>query len=952
MADIKQIQVGNTTYDIKDATARAALETKQNTIDEVSVDYTEDGGSPDASASFDGGELNFNLKNMKMKFSELTAEEKEELRGPKGDQGDSVLVGHGDLPLAHVPGEDNTKAISQQGVTDAFPQMDESEEATIDLDIVDKWGSSIARIASGNIKTKNFDSSKVQVETGTAASSELSLQDSNANVSLKVSDGHIKTKKFNSKSAVYERQILPLSVVEGYINDDGTVTESSGYNEVYTFNIEDYRNVTLVVDGIRKPGSTTSTRVAVAYYNGDTFLCGELQGSGDAENIYGYELAAPAAATKVKIQTNTNSSYIPAGATLTAVYGTKNAIFTKPMSLTAEEKAKARENIGAASMEDAGALTSGYADAAEYNVYRKAMQLGTVKWTPKVSFYGRNLQHVAGVEQTGIPYSSVMECRKYVGLDVSLHTFMTAINDAHSLQYTEVTGIANGATPSSAYGFEYHGPASCSCYFATVCSGYTSAVLGLAEQFNTWEHKSKYFFEYFNKLDIQDIQNLKIGDVLWQEGHVLILSAITRDHGVITSVVVTDHWVPIRYRTMTVAELYNIVKEIGGVWCRCKMLYKNVEYKPSTFNLLNGEKLYNVGDFVYVDGASSRTFYRCSTANSDSAFDSSKWSAVPIYSSGSVYNANTYVSSGENLYYVTSKITSASSISNSNTERVKGVFEWADYPYVYNDDICTYAGDRASFHMSDTIYINYDKGDYTSMQLYKDGTLIQTITLPDDSTYQINVSSYCASAGMYKARLTDGTNYSRYTYFEVIDTTASVSISDGVVTVSFSSSNAVPLEICMRALNGFPLWHHVLNEDEIEEGAVKINVAGMYLAQKPDGSSINAEHFCTVAFKGEYGTAISPKASVGTITSIGGLLVYPDEMEDFTLTASKNIVLAGRMKGRTYTFNVGTSSNNIAATIIPACGEIKWASELPSTLVSGKTYLVTVTNGIGNVITI
>ena len=39
-------------------------------------------------------------------------------KGDKGDQGDSIIVGEGDLPLAHVLGRDNTKAISQQGVTD------------------------------------------------------------------------------------------------------------------------------------------------------------------------------------------------------------------------------------------------------------------------------------------------------------------------------------------------------------------------------------------------------------------------------------------------------------------------------------------------------------------------------------------------------------------------------------------------------------------------------------------------------------------------------------------------------------------------------------------------------------------------------------------------------------------------------------------------------------------
>jgi hypothetical protein len=40
--------------------------------------------------------------------------------GRTGAQGDSVIVGQGDLPLAHTLGQDNTKAMSQKGVTDAI----------------------------------------------------------------------------------------------------------------------------------------------------------------------------------------------------------------------------------------------------------------------------------------------------------------------------------------------------------------------------------------------------------------------------------------------------------------------------------------------------------------------------------------------------------------------------------------------------------------------------------------------------------------------------------------------------------------------------------------------------------------------------------------------------------------------------------------------------------------
>ena len=80
MAKIKKIYKGGVEYEVAG-----------NEIDSVTVDYQEDGGSPDASAQYSDGELAFSLKNMKMKFSELTASEKEEITGPQGVQGDSAV---------------------------------------------------------------------------------------------------------------------------------------------------------------------------------------------------------------------------------------------------------------------------------------------------------------------------------------------------------------------------------------------------------------------------------------------------------------------------------------------------------------------------------------------------------------------------------------------------------------------------------------------------------------------------------------------------------------------------------------------------------------------------------------------------------------------------------------------------------------------------------------------
>lgn len=125
MADIKQIHIRETatTYNIKDEVARQQAAAKQDAISNVSVDYQEDGGSPDASAQFEGGTLAISMKNMKMKFSELTEAEKAQLKGEKGETGDTGIYDPSspdapDFEMATTTGQSTTKAMTQKAVSD------------------------------------------------------------------------------------------------------------------------------------------------------------------------------------------------------------------------------------------------------------------------------------------------------------------------------------------------------------------------------------------------------------------------------------------------------------------------------------------------------------------------------------------------------------------------------------------------------------------------------------------------------------------------------------------------------------------------------------------------------------------------------------------------------------------------------------------------------------------
>lgn len=590
-------------------------------------------------------------------------------------------------------------------------------------------------------------------------------------------------------------------------------------------------------------------------------------------------------------------------------------------------------------------------DNAHFNVYRNTQQLANVKWTPLKTIRAGEGELPAGVERTSVPYSSVKEYLKYVGIDVSLHTFMTAVHDEHSLLYTETTIAGSGSR--SAYGRTYHG-VNCYCYYGTVCSGFVTTGIGSKIQYNSWEFQT--FPESFDVLRNQDTKGLEIGDIMSYDGHCGIITKIARNavDGTIATLEFDEQSAPIHIGAgHTPITLHERAITNNGVWCRAKRLSDNTEYTPSPFVLADKENLYNVGDIVFQDGVSERTYYICRTANRDSEFMSGKWQAVFKWQSGQNYTSlpTTYRAYGDDLYQCVQGHTSGSTFDPSKWHKVDGIIEWAAYPYVYNDDIVTFAGDRAAFHSNDLIYINYTKGSYTSMQLYKDGALIQTITLPS-SGYQINVSSYCTDGGMYKARLTNGTQYSRYTYFEVIDTNVSASYSNGEAEITFTVGHGTPLEWQIVELSGATVCHNELSQDEIASGRVVVNPKAKAFAEKyiyPHRvNNYSASIYARVEFVGEYGNVVNEMIPLGTLSNVSGELVFPWQPRDIgTISAATNVLLSNRMHGNKYSFTF--TGGGASVSVLPAIGEIKWINPIPANPTSGTAYLVTVDNGIGNV---
>jgi hypothetical protein len=175
--------------------------------------------------------------------------------------------------------------------------------------------------------------------------------------------------------------------------------------------------------------------------------------------------------------------------------------------------------------------------------------------------------------------------------------------------------------------------------------------------------------------------------------------------------------------------------------------------------------------------------------------------------------------------------------------------------YVYNDDICTFAGDYACFRVGFPIYINYNLksvGTWTTMQLYKDNTLVNTCTI-DASSHRLSLGS-SLTAGKYKARLANGSTYSDYTYFEVIETTVSYSdVGENVKKVTFESSNGTPVYVRCSGVDGAPMCLYPLTDDDIANGYCEVNFKSLIQKQYNNLSIHTGNVYCKVTFKGDYG---------------------------------------------------------------------------------------------------
>lgn len=172
------------------------------------------------------------------------------------------------------------------------------------------------------------------------------------------------------------------------------------------------------------------------------------------------------------------------------------------------------------------------------NVLARSAHISEIKWTP-VGYMPKttdnnshtdpsDVQYFSIAQQTGIPYSSVRDQDKAVGMDVSIHTFMTAVRDPNSVLYKRLSTVNNSTT-----------------YYGTVCSGMINYADGIGLDLTNFYLSESDMFE---TIPMQSIQK---GDMIWVDGHCALVYNVEKDQfGRISKVVIREEWRPLP-RTVT-----------------------------------------------------------------------------------------------------------------------------------------------------------------------------------------------------------------------------------------------------------------------------------------------------------------------------------------------------------------------------------------------------------------
>lgn len=219
------------------------------------------------------------------------------------------------------------------------------------------------------------------------------------------------------------------------------------------------------------------------------------------------------------------------------------------------------------------------------NALRRSKQLADLRWTPirplpagyPTVIDGEKIYHKIFLPpwrpQTGANYSGARFDEKYIGFNVSIHTYMTALANPDSAIYTR---SLHGRTKLA------------SAFYGTVCSEFVSYVLDMPFHIDCQQWPYLDGIEEINPLPLE---NLKLCDVLNEATrHTAIITGINRDaEGKVVDITVTESTLPhIQSRTFEPNEFVEYWLKDNYSVLRYHKIDK-VTYTPSPWNVLEGD---------------------------------------------------------------------------------------------------------------------------------------------------------------------------------------------------------------------------------------------------------------------------------------------------------------------------------------------------------------------------
>lgn len=300
---------------------------------------------------------------------EYLIEGKQGPEGKQGSQGDSVIVGEGDLPLAHVLGGSNEKAMSQIGVTEQVVAEYETtraahtEATTMQINSSGKIISTswyyvrYIQVNAGEIYKLNYKDTSASgnnrylclaifdavpavgsmaaaillYRTDVPRSTEfnvehiyipqsgylcvffqtvsskpvqptlykgITVKDKTAALAQGVSslDGKLESATIEKVSAG-----TPNVTNDKYVNDQGAITANGGTNPSAVYSWTGLDNTKTYYASFKRPNATSSASVAIAYYNGTTFLGYEYKetGGNPGNNVTDYKCTLPEGTNRI-----------------------------------------------------------------------------------------------------------------------------------------------------------------------------------------------------------------------------------------------------------------------------------------------------------------------------------------------------------------------------------------------------------------------------------------------------------------------------------------------------------------------------------------------------------------------------------------------------------------------------------------------------------------------------